>query len=154
MSSRDIEIHHATWRGIGIEIRFERNWLGSPPSEYHPSHLEVCAVMPERAPLPITETGYRSHFLHPDPLDEAGGPVAFVLAWLDAAAGDKSWQEREAAARSSCCSKTKGPRVNAVPSLPYRVRPGAAETAPADRRGCSFTRGRTPAAPRGRHNMP
>jgi hypothetical protein len=33
-----------SWQGIEIEIRFERNWLGSPPSDYRPSHPEVEAV--------------------------------------------------------------------------------------------------------------
>jgi hypothetical protein len=44
-----IDTFRATWQDVEIEIRFERNWLGSPPSDYHPSHLEVEAVAPARA---------------------------------------------------------------------------------------------------------
>ncbi|MHB0696986.1 hypothetical protein, partial [Roseomonas mucosa] len=74
-------------------------WLGRPPSEFHPCHLEVEATAPARTELPITETGYRSHFLGPAAMDEAGGPVAYVTAWLDEAAQDKAWKARQVAAR-------------------------------------------------------
>ncbi len=94
-----IETSRATWEGIEIEVRFERNWLGSPPSDYHPSHLEVEAIAPARAELPITETGYRSHFLSPDEVDEAGGPVAYVIDALNEAAKGKEWKARQAAQR-------------------------------------------------------
>lgn len=33
-------------------------------------------------PHPISETGYRSHFVHPQHIEEEGGPVAHVQAWL------------------------------------------------------------------------
>ncbi len=94
-----IETYQATWQGIEIEIRFERNWLGMPPTEYHPCHLEVQSVKPERAELSITETGYRSHFLGPDEIDAAGGPVAYMMAALDKAAKSKEWKARQLAAR-------------------------------------------------------
>ena len=47
---------------------------GSVPSELHPSHLEIETTAPEREPLPITETGYLSHFAAVEEIDEAGGP--------------------------------------------------------------------------------
>ena len=31
---------------------------------------------------PISETGYRSHFLNAQVFEEAGGPVAYAEAWL------------------------------------------------------------------------
>jgi orotate phosphoribosyltransferase len=49
--------------------------------------------------LPITETGYLSHFVAADAIDEAGGPVAYVVAWLDRAAQDKEWKSRIEAQR-------------------------------------------------------
>lgn len=48
-----------------------------------------------KAALPITETGYRSHFLAPQEVERAGGPVAFVVAWLNEAARNKGWKETE-----------------------------------------------------------
>ena len=41
------------------------------------AHLDITTIEPPRAPLPITETGYRSHFLHPDEVAAYGGPEAF-----------------------------------------------------------------------------
>jgi hypothetical protein len=38
-------------------------WLGMPPSEHHPTRLQIEAVQPPRELLPITETGYKSHFV-------------------------------------------------------------------------------------------
>jgi hypothetical protein len=49
--------------------------------------------------LPITETGYRSHFTRPDEIEASGGPVEVVQSALDEAAKDQSWLDRESAAR-------------------------------------------------------
>lgn len=76
-----------TWDGITMTIRHKR--------DYFPGydHLEIQVTAPERdAPLPITETGYRSHFLRPGMIDEAGGPVAYTRRWLDEAARHPSWR--------------------------------------------------------------
>jgi len=40
------------------------------------AYIEVRAPFP----LPITETGYRSHFDRSDTIEAASRPVAFVLA--------------------------------------------------------------------------
>lgn len=56
-------------------------------------------MAPERAPLPITETGYKSHFCDRREIEAAGGPVAYALAWLDMAADSKTWREACAARR-------------------------------------------------------
>ena len=53
-------------------------------------------MAPKKTPLPITETGYRSHFLSPLELVNDGGPVTFVTAWLDREAKGKDWQKRQA----------------------------------------------------------
>ena len=95
------EIHRLEWNGITIEVRYCQNWLGCYRKAYgyHLVHLEIETIDPERAPLPITETGYRSHFTRPDEIDASGGPVAFVQSALDEAAKDQSWIDRESAAR-------------------------------------------------------
>jgi hypothetical protein len=49
--------------------------------------------------LPFTETGYRSHFLGPGIVEEAGGPAAYVRAWLDHAAQSPKWRKQQTAAR-------------------------------------------------------
>lgn len=83
-----------TWRGIRIEVCYVPDWL----ADYH-SHLSITSVEPARAELPITETGYLSHFLGPGIVEARGGPAAYVLAWLEKAAEDPIWKEREAASR-------------------------------------------------------
>jgi hypothetical protein len=66
---------------------------------YALAHLEIEATQPARAPLPITETGYRSHFERADNIEAAGGPEAFARAWLDHEAGRPAWIEQRETAR-------------------------------------------------------
>lgn len=58
-------------------------------------HIKVESLSPKKIALPITDTGYRSHFLSPLELINAGGPVTFVTAWLDREAKSKDWQKRQ-----------------------------------------------------------
>jgi hypothetical protein len=60
-------------------------------------HIEVQAVKPAKAPMPISETGYRSHFMTALELINAGGPIVFVAAWLDREAKGKDWTRRQTA---------------------------------------------------------
>lgn len=89
------------WQGITIEVVYEPNWLnlanrhGSLPS----AHLDIRSIAPERAPLPITETGYRSHFLHSEEIEVAGGPAAYVETWLNVMAESAEWQAHEVSSR-------------------------------------------------------
>jgi len=88
------QIHRFTWLGIVIEARYwPRKWGVS-------AHLEIESIAPERAPLPITDTGYRSHF-HPCGTIEANGGdvVAQVAAWLNEAAKAVGWQAHMEASR-------------------------------------------------------
>ena len=62
------------------------------------AHIEVRAPLP----LPITETGYRSHFDRSDTIEAAGRSVAFVLAWLDHEAGRPEWRAAQDRAAQLC----------------------------------------------------
>lgn len=75
------------WQGIEIEATY------SPSKWGVIAHLEIRSIAPECAPLPITSTGYRSHF-HPVGTVEAHGDdvVAQVRAWLDEEAKKPDWQ--------------------------------------------------------------
>ena len=88
--------HHDTerinWRGITLDIRF---W----PERFGAEHLEIFVISPERAPLPVTQSGYRSEFLPPGTTQAAGGPVAYAIAWLDHAAQCPRWIQQEDHAR-------------------------------------------------------
>lgn len=96
--TRSRDIHTIVWQGITIEISYEANWLNMD-GPYSTAHLEIRATDPDRAPLPMTETGYRSHFANPAEIDAAGGPVRFVQEWLAHEAQSKAWKDHEAAAR-------------------------------------------------------
>ena len=79
-------LNPVTKETICIRITHAREYL-SPGSD----HIEVESVKPKRAPLPITETGYRSHFMPALDLINAGGPVTFVTAWIAQEAKGKAW---------------------------------------------------------------
>lgn len=78
--------HVIHWQGMAIKIRHVAAWIGGY------DHLGIYSIEPEGVPPPITETGYRSHFLPGWELEEQGGAVAFVTAWLDHAAKSDRWQ--------------------------------------------------------------
>lgn len=56
-------------------------------------HLSICSLEPAKARLPITETGYLSHYLAAGAVAASGGAVAVVRAILDEAAESEEWQE-------------------------------------------------------------
>lgn len=75
------------WRGIEIEVIYtQRRWKVI-------DHLAIRSVKPERARLPITRTGYYSHFMQPGTVEAHGGDVvAQVIAWLDEEAAKPEWR--------------------------------------------------------------
>jgi hypothetical protein len=87
------QLHILEWAGLLIEVRYSPDWLESYCVTYgYPlAHLEIKTV--NREPLPVTETGYRSHFDRADNIEAEGGPVAYVLAWLDHAAQSQEWKQ-------------------------------------------------------------
>ncbi|WP_250890510.1 hypothetical protein [Sphingobium nicotianae] len=89
------QTYRFTWQGIEIEaIYHPHKWGGVI------AHLEIRSIKPERAPLPITGTGYLSHFHQPRTVEALGGDVvAQVKAWLDEEATNPEWQAHNAASR-------------------------------------------------------
>ena len=67
-----------TWRGIEMTATHTRDWLSNGWS-----HLELRVMTPKGILVPITTTGYLSHFTEEDIVKAAGGPAAFFLAWLE-----------------------------------------------------------------------
>jgi hypothetical protein len=93
MKEHRYDSHRIDWRGIRIKITYERNWLAI--EGYNPCHLTLTSEVPARCPLPLTETGYLSHFTDPALIDAAGGPVVYVVAELEAAATSPQWRAQE-----------------------------------------------------------
>ncbi|WBY08956.1 hypothetical protein PIB19_06045 [Sphingomonas sp. 7/4-4] len=80
------QTYRFAWRGIEIEATYTPRKWGVI------AHLEIRSITSERAPLPITETGYRSHFHQPGTIEAHGGDVmAQVTAWLDEEAAKPAW---------------------------------------------------------------
>lgn len=78
-----------TGETVRIAISHARDYLSQGTDQ-----LEIQSLAPRSAPLPITDTGYLSHFLDPLALVNAGGPVTFVTAWLRQEAQSKSWKAK------------------------------------------------------------
>ena len=59
-------------------------------------HLQIESIDPQKAPLPITGTGYLSHFISPIALANAGGAVSFVTAWIERETKGMAWTKAAA----------------------------------------------------------
>ena len=74
------------WEGRTIRLSYTpRRWTVI-------DHVEIAEV--ERQPLPITDTGYQSHFFGPvEPSLSIDEVAAFVIDWLDKEAKSQAWQD-------------------------------------------------------------
>lgn len=83
-------IETVEWEGIKIDACYRSLYCGAP-------HIELHVLEPALAPLPVTDTGYRSHFHHqlPADIEAAGGVTPFVKAWLDHEAKSPEWRKRQ-----------------------------------------------------------
>ena len=90
----EYDCHWASWRGIELEIRHCPCWFSMPEDDFVTQHIEIRSQ--DKRLLPITDTGYRSHFMNglEALIEFDNDPVAFVLWWLDEAAKDPSWQRK------------------------------------------------------------
>ena len=96
------ERHTLDWHGIRIEVRYCRCWTQlyrGYPDEYSMAHIEIESIEPAHAMLPITETGFLSHFVPEPCVIEGGGVLDYVSAALDEAAANPKWKAKELAAR-------------------------------------------------------
>ncbi len=81
--------HWFTWRHVRCKI------VETPNSFAGQTHLELHAIAARDVPLPITQTGYRSHFMDAHALAAAGSAVAFFTAWMNEEAKSKAYQNAE-----------------------------------------------------------
>jgi len=83
MEGKQMEKHTIMWRRVQIEITYTPKKFGMV------DHIELRSK--NKAKLPMTETGYRSHFMDKGAVDAHGGAVTFVTAWLDHEAERTGW---------------------------------------------------------------
>ena len=95
-----MEVQIFSWREIQIELKV------SAPYPYYRKiyghdmcHIEVRSIEPERAPLPISDTGYRSIWLQEPLLDEFGGALSYVTEFLEHESKSKQWEQQPEAGR-------------------------------------------------------
>src|SRR5690606_33961936 len=88
------QAYRFVWQGIEVEATYTpRKWSVI-------AHLAIRSIAQVRAPLPITGTGYSSHFHQPGTVEKHGGDVvAQVTAWLDEEATSPDWLTHVARSR-------------------------------------------------------
>lgn len=87
------------WRDVTAKVRHTRDYLLDGQD-----HVEVMVVAPAGAVLPITETGYRSHFLPAEELATAGAPCASFSTGSIGRPGRGDGRPPSSAGGSSTCS--------------------------------------------------
>lgn len=85
-----VTTHKLTWRDVVCRVQHTPSYTSKGWS-----HIEIIVHKPKGAPLPITQTGYLSHFLDHDLLAKAGGPIAFFTDWLEREAKTSAWAKRD-----------------------------------------------------------
>lgn len=98
MTTTKYDTTNINWDGITISIGHCPAYFGAG-SDYEIDHIEIRAIEPSKARLPMTETGYRSHFASPADVEAAGGPVALVETWLAEASRTREWRDYRAASQ-------------------------------------------------------
>lgn len=76
------------WQGLTLSVTFDPDWNGWG----HVAHMEIVTVKPDRAPNPISETGYKSNFVCLNEIENAQELRHYVLAWLEEEAKGSRWQ--------------------------------------------------------------
>lgn len=80
-------VQRFTWRGVEMSVTYSPDYISAGWT-----HLELRVLNPKGKPVPITTTGYLSHFLDEDELEAAGGPVAFFRVWLEREGESKAYR--------------------------------------------------------------
>lgn len=81
-----------TWEGRSIRLSYSPRW------SHAIDHVEVQSL--DGQPLPITETGYRSHFFGPvTPHLSLAEVQDMVIAWLDKEATSTNWKRQQLASQ-------------------------------------------------------
>lgn len=86
----DTETFDFTWNDITIAVTITHNFLNM---DHH--HIELRAD----EPLPVTTTGYWSHFIPVDHFEAFDSLEQLVRLWLDDAAKSKAWIKAQDDAR-------------------------------------------------------
>lgn len=81
------------WNTIAIDVTYNNDWAKSHREimGFSMGHLEIKSE--GKARLPITETGYKSHFIAATVIEEYGGAEKYVCDWLEEKSKSKVWKD-------------------------------------------------------------
>ncbi len=77
-----------TWEHVRYRVRHTPDYLIKGTD-----HIEVVVISPKKEPLPITETGYLSHFVTDGSCPGITEAVALFTAWIEREAKTPRWQK-------------------------------------------------------------
>lgn len=77
-----------TWGHVRYRVRHTPDYIIQGTD-----HIEVVVITPKREPIPITETGYLSHFVTDGSCPTIEAAVSFVASWIEREAQTKRWQK-------------------------------------------------------------
>lgn len=77
-------ISNITWQGLRLSVRHQADWAAGF------DHIEITSE--RRLPFPISETGYRSHFVQGEYLKHYADAESYVREWLAEAEQSPAWQ--------------------------------------------------------------
>ena len=78
-----------TWLDVTFRVRHTPDYIIKGTD-----HIELIVIAPKREQLPITETGYLSHFTTDSKqVPNAKAGLAFLLDWIEREAKTKRWQK-------------------------------------------------------------
>lgn len=81
------------WQSYEIEVKYDPDPFNLNSSGREAmAHIEIRTLKPVKAALPITETGYKSHFTPKGNIDEYETTAAFVKEWLNYEAQSEDWK--------------------------------------------------------------
>lgn len=82
------------WKGITIDIEHNDEWSNLPDLNHYVHHIVIKRR--DEGQLPMSETGYRSHFMMGENKTDAIEPykdaISLVKAWLEEAGQTKRWK--------------------------------------------------------------
>lgn len=81
------------WQGLTIDIEHTPDYSPAIRKTYGWTLSHLSITRRDGGKLPVTETGYRSHFTSAAAIAEYGGAKDYVRAWLTEAAQSKTWKD-------------------------------------------------------------
>ncbi|MDF1864419.1 MAG: hypothetical protein P1U70_06275 [Saprospiraceae bacterium] len=81
------------WNTIAIDVKYDNDYSKAfrETIGFSMAHLEIKSV--DKVRLPITETGYKSHFIAATEIENYGGAEKYVTDWLEEESKSKVWKD-------------------------------------------------------------